>query len=96
MYWQKEQSVGDVLQKLIEDWGLKDRMERARIIEAWAILAGPHINAVTEDVRVYDRKLYVHLTSAPWRNELHLRRMEWCKRLNEELGEAKIQEIIFR
>ena len=62
----------------------------------WAVLAGPQINAVTHSAWVKGNRLYVKLTSAAWRQELHLRREEWRRQLNEQLGADLVREIVFR
>ena len=90
------QRLGDVLGEVIDRLGLRERIDAARVVEAWAVLAGPQINGVTETAWMKGRTLYVKVTSAPWRQELHLRRRQWKKRLNEELGEALVEEVVFR
>lgn len=90
------QSLGDVLQSVIDRLGLRRRINEARVIEAWATLAGPQINGVTNSVWMKGATLFVKVRSAAWRQELHLRRREWRRRLNGELGEEIVEEIVFR
>jgi predicted nucleic acid-binding Zn ribbon protein len=90
------QQLGNILQKLIDRQGYRERIDGVRAVEAWAFVAGPKINGVTERVWSKDRKLYVQLRSAPWRQQLHLQRRDWLKRLNGELGSDVIDEIVFR
>lgn len=90
------QSLGDVLQRVIDRMGLRTRINEARIIETWAALAGPQINGVTDSVWMKGNTLFVKVTSAAWRQELHMRRREWRRRLNEELDEELINEVVFR
>jgi predicted nucleic acid-binding Zn ribbon protein len=90
------QPLGDVIQSVIDRLGLRSRINEARIIEAWATLAGPQVNGVTSSVWLKGNTLFVKIRSAAWRQELHLRRRDWCQRLNDELGEALVDEIVFR
>lgn len=92
----KPQPLGDVLQGLIDQMGLRRKIDEARVIETWAALAGPTINGVTDKAWVRGGTLYVHLNSAAWRHELHLRRQAWRTRLNDHLGEPLVREIVFR
>lgn len=92
----KPQPLGSVLQKLIDRQGYRERIDGVRAVEAWAFIAGPQINGITERVWTKDRKLFVQLRSAPWRQQLHLQRRDWLARLNEELGSDVIDEIVFR
>ncbi|MFQ5570635.1 MAG: DUF721 domain-containing protein [Rhodothermales bacterium] len=92
----KPQPLGDVLQALIDRMGLRHKIDEARIIEAWAVVAGPQINSVTDTAWVKSGTLYVKITSAAWRHELHLRRQAWRQRLNKHLGAELVKELIFR
>ncbi len=94
--YNKPQPLGSVLQTLIDRMGLRRKIDQARVVEAWATLAGPQINRVTESAWVKDRTLYVKIASAAWRHELHLRRHAWRRRLNDHLGADLVQDIVFR
>ena len=90
------QHLGTVMQELIDRLGIRQKVDAARVIEAWAMLAGPQINGVTDSVRMRGRTLHVKIRSAAWRHELHLQRGQWCKRLNEQLGTDLVEAIVFR
>ena len=90
------QPLGAVLRELIDQLGYRKRIDEARAVEAWAHLAGPQINAMTERAWVHDGKLFVKVRSAPWRHQLHLQRRAWCDRLNEEFDRKVIEEVVFR
>jgi predicted nucleic acid-binding Zn ribbon protein len=94
--YQSPRRLGDVLGDVIKELGIERRLDEARVVEAWAELAGAHINARCESVWVNRGKLYVKIGSAAWRQELHLQRRDWCRRLNERLGADLVEEIVFR
>ncbi len=94
-YFDKPQPLGEVLQGLIDRLGLRQKMDQARIVEAWATMAGTTINGVTDKAWVKNGTLYVRITSAAWRHELHLRRQAWRTRLNHHLGDDLVREIVF-
>ncbi len=94
-YFDKPQPLGEVLQGLIDRLGLRQKMDQARIVEAWATIAGATINGVTEKAWVKSGTLYVRINSAAWRHELHLRRQAWRTRLNHHLGDDLVREIVF-
>lgn len=89
-------ALGDALKDVIRGLGIQRKLDEVRTVETWAILAGPQINAVTHSAWVKGDKLYVKLSSAAWRHEMHLRRREWRERLNEQLGKEFVGEIVFR
>ena len=88
--------LGNVLGALIDDLGIQPQLDRARIVEAWAAMAGPRINALTDSAWVKGDRLFIKLTSSVWRHELHLQRRAWCDRLNTDLGAPLVREIVFR
>ena len=94
-YSNKPQPLGEVMQALIDRMGLRKKIDEARIVEAWATLAGATINGVTDKAWVKGGRLYVRINSAAWRHELHLRRQAWRARLNDQLGDELVQEIVF-
>ncbi len=92
----KPTALGALLENVIDSMGLQPRIDATRVVEAWAIVAGPQICAVTERARYRDGTLNVQLTSSVWRHSLHTQRGAWRCRLNEELGDELVREIVFR
>lgn len=90
------QPLGEVLQDVIEQLGLQDKMDEARVVDTWASVAGPEINGVTESAWMKGSTLYVKITSAAWRQELHMNRRKWRDRLNGALDTDLVEEIVFR
>ncbi len=90
------QTLGSALEALIDSMKIRSKIDAVRIVEAWAALAGPQINGVTDSARVKGRTLHVQIRSSAWRHELHRRRSQWRDHLNLQLGEALVEEIVFR
>lgn len=88
--------LGDVLKEVIAQLDVQDELNEARVVETWASVAGPDLNSVTESVWMDGSTLYVKITSAPWRQELHLHRRQWRKKLNDALDKELVDEIVFR
>ena len=88
--------LGDVLQEVIDELGVRKEIDEARVIETWASVAGDKINEVTESAWMKDSTLYVKITSAAWRQELHMNRRKWRERLNGEFESDLVEEINFR
>lgn len=90
------QPLNTVLDTVIDTLGIRREIDGARAIETWAALAGPQINGVTDTAWMRGGRLFVKITSAAWRHELHLNRFAWRDRLNAELGADVVEEIVFR
>ena len=93
---QHPKSLDTLLSSLIGDLGIQRQLDEARTVEGWATVAGTQINALTNTAWVKGDRLFVKITSAAWRHELHLQRRAWRDRLNEHLGANLVREIIFR
>jgi predicted nucleic acid-binding Zn ribbon protein len=92
----RPQRLGDVLAGVIDEMGLRKKLDEARVVEAWEATAGPQVRDVTERAWVKGGRLYVKIQSAAWRQELQMQRGRWKERLNNELGRALVDEIVFR
>jgi len=88
--------LGDVLKEVIDQLDVQEKIDEARVVETWATLAGREINGVTESVWMKGSTLYVKITSAAWRQELHMNRRQWRQRLNGEFETDPVDEIVFR
>lgn len=88
--------LGDVLQDVIDELGIQDKIDEARVVETWASIAGTKINSVTESVWLDGTTLYVKITSAAWRQELHMNRRKWRQRLNGTFDTDPVDKIVFR
>ena len=95
-YYQKPRPLGSVLDAWVDRMGWKNKINESRVVESWAEIAGPLINGVTESAWMKNNILFVKISSAPWRHELHLNRVLWKNKLNEALGQEIVKEIIFR
>ena len=93
---QQPKSLGDAIQQAISQLGLQRKLDEVRIVEAWYEIAGGPVGEVTESVWIDREKLIVKISSATWRQELHLQRRAWLKRLTEATGSTAIKEIVFR
>ena len=94
--FEKPKSLGELLEGLVDRLGIRRELDEAEVIEAWAAVAGPEINAVTETAWIKSGKLYVRITSPARRQQLHMRRSELRERLNLEMGKEVVSEIVFR
>jgi len=90
------QPLSALIHDLMRELDSGSKLGEARIVSAWQDVSGRPVSAVTEKVWVEKKRLFVKVNSAPWRYELHLQRREWCKRLNDKLGQWLIDEIVFR
>ncbi|MEX0746780.1 MAG: DUF721 domain-containing protein [Rhodothermales bacterium] len=94
--YDKPRRIGEVIGGLVDRLGIRQEMDEAEIIEAWAAVAGPEINAVTESAWMKSGKLFVRITSPARRQQLHMNRSRLRDQVNAALGKEVIAEIVFR
>jgi predicted nucleic acid-binding Zn ribbon protein len=85
--------LSEALASYFKQAGLTKRVQRAGIIEEWAVLVGPQIAAVTAPESVTpDGVLRVRVATAPWANELSLMAPKILARLNAGRS-GRVKEI---
>lgn len=91
-----EKSLKDAFRQLLVNGNNQDGFFRARIIHLWPQLFGKNIARHTRKLEVKKRKLYVYVDSSTVRGQLMMLRGGIKDRLNEELGEAYVQEVMVK
>lgn len=91
-----EVSLANALAKMIKNMNLTDEVKRHRIFTVWNTMMGEAINKHVTNISFTKGVLFVHISSAPLRHELFMSRSKLKQRLNEELKEDWIQNIILK
>jgi predicted nucleic acid-binding Zn ribbon protein len=89
-----EQTLGTVLLKMLEAYGLKDKMQEVRIKNYWMEQMGPSIASYTKSVFVKNHKVVIRLQSASLRQELSYAKEKIKKMFNDLLGEEYVEEVV--
>ncbi len=92
----RAQPLKEILDQWIRSSGAQGPLARGRIVATWEGMMSAQMKQHVGKAWVRGDRLFVTVTSAVWRQELHLRREEWRKRLNEELGSELVRELVFR
>jgi predicted nucleic acid-binding Zn ribbon protein len=92
----EETSLKAALKAMMEQYRLESGSHEARIRQLWPELFGPSLSANTRRLRVVDHKLFVSVDSAALRQELTMTRELLRQKLNRELGEEFLKEVVIR
>lgn len=84
------------LDKFVHSLGITKKMKQFSVITSWSEIVGEQIARVTEADRMENGILFVKTATAPWRNELTMRRMEIMEKVNAAAGSKVVKEIRFR
>ncbi|MBI4929211.1 MAG: DUF721 domain-containing protein [Bacteroidetes bacterium] len=91
-----EQPLKDAIGSFLKSSRLSGKLAEQKIIDGWEKHMGKMIAKHTKEISIRNKKLYLHLDSAPLKQELFYSREKLIKILNEEAGEEVILDIVFR
>jgi RecA/RadA recombinase len=91
-----ERTLKDVLTELMNQYRLKQGINESKINAAWERIMGPTIIKHTAQIRLVRRTLYLVIDSAALKQELFYGREKIRTMLNEELGEAFLEEVVVK
>lgn len=87
--------IASVLQGVLEKHGVDKQIERLGVLELWPEIVGSQLAKVTRAKGVDEAALFVEVRSSAWLTELSLMKDEFLERVNERLGTAAIERIVF-
>lgn len=88
-----EQSLGEAIARLIDDAGMRERVDEAAIRTEWEELAGAVVARHTTAIELRRGTLTIRVDSAPLRQELTFLRGTIAERVNERLGRVAVTEV---
>ena len=91
-----DEPIKNILQQFINDYRLNPKLTKMKIVNAWEKLMGTTIANYTKEIFVSKGVLYLRIDSSPLRQNLSYDKDLIKRRLNEELGEEYIEEVVIR
>lgn len=88
-------SIAQVMNEVLNEYRISDRLKEARLIASWPEVLGP-LAKPTDRLYIKNKVLLASLASSVIRNELSLMRTTLVRRLNEKAGGDVITDIVFR
>ena len=90
MQQQQAQTISDLLVDFLRENGLEQQFLEGKIVEAWPVVLGPTVVRYTGDISIRDGVLFVHIKSAPLRQELFNCRFQLVEKLNQAIGATSV------
>ena len=91
------QAPADVLPKLMQRLGLKERLHETEVIDAWAKIVGEFIAAHSAPVALREGVLYVRVLQPALHYELEqVSKIDILRKLKQRFGGKIIRDIRFR
>ncbi len=82
------------MQAMLKEYGLKSRFDETRVRTIWAEVMGKTIATYTSNIYVNKRVLHLTIISAPLKQELSFAKDKIIQRINEEMGEQYIHDVV--
>ncbi len=89
-------SLGEVIRLMLREYQLDGRLKDFQVRAIWQRLMGKSLGNYISKVRVREGVLYVTVLSSPLRQELTIAREKIRERLNEEMGEPYVREVVIQ
>ena len=90
------QTIGKVLDEIVQSKALKSGITNARINELWFELMGSHMTSYTEKITLRGNTLFVSLNNAALREELRYGKDKILEMMNKQLGSEILEKIVLR
>lgn len=89
-----ESPLGEVIKEMFRRYDLEDGVLAAQAEEAWFTIVPVAIRNRTSRVKFSDGVIRITIDSAVIRNEIMLSKSDWINRLNQEIGQELIRDIL--
>jgi predicted nucleic acid-binding Zn ribbon protein len=91
------QSPGDLLPKLMQRLGLKERLDETEVMEAWSKTVGEFVAAHSAPVALREGVLYVRVLQPALHYELEqIAKADILRKLKQRFGGKIIRDVRFR
>ncbi|MBK9177575.1 MAG: DUF721 domain-containing protein [Flavobacteriales bacterium] len=89
-----EQSLAEVIGRLVDGAGMREKMDELDIASWWDEVVGGMVARHTTGITLRRGKLFIRVDSAPLRHELTYMRATIVEKLNERMARAVVQEVV--
>lgn len=88
------QALAEVLREVLKNQHLEGKLNETAVLRLWPEIVGKALAEHTDNLYFKYSVLHVHVKSAIIRNELMLIRTQLIKRLNDEVGNSVVKNIV--
>jgi len=90
-------SPGELLPKLMQRWGLRERLHETEVIDTWSKIVGEFIAAHSAPFALRDGILYVRVLQPVLHYELEqVSKIDILRKLKQRFGAKTIRDVRFR
>lgn len=86
----------DIFADLDQGYGLGRTLNNCNLLSLWSQVVDKSITQHTEPVKIYNRVLYIEVSSSTWAQELSFLKPEIIEKFNQLAGQKAICDIKFK
>ncbi len=87
-------SLGEALRQFLEKSRIKNSIQSMQIEDHWLKLMGETIAKYTDRIEIKNGTLFIYTEVAPLKNELVFQKELIKKRINENLGDNVVKDVV--
>lgn len=91
-----DNTLQEAMTEMLREYRLKPQFDETRVKSLWEKIMGKTIATYTSNIAVRKNVLHLTILSAPLKHELSFAKDKIKARLNEEMGEEYIKEVVIR
>lgn len=88
--------LGTVVDSVLKKYGLDKKLKEVAVLNMWEDVVGEKISEVAKAVKIKKGILFVSVENSSWRSELNFMKNDIIKKLNNQLKEDLVKDILFR
>ena len=96
MHKSNEITLKEAITEMLEMYRLDSKLNEYKITDVWEKVMGKGIANYTKEIKLKNNKLFVSLSNAPLKSELHYAREKIIKSVNDFYGKEVVKEIILK
>ncbi len=96
MQYKHATRIDKIMEQTFSRMGMGVRMKELRAINSWEEIVGRNIALSTASIDIYNRTLFVKMSSAAVKNELMMLRTALVDAVNRHVGHSVIDEVVIR
>lgn len=89
-----ELSIGEAVKQFLNKSRLKNGVRAIQLESVWEVIMGKTIAKYTDKIEVRQDTLFIYTTVAPLKNELLYQKEKIIERINEQMGEKFIRNVV--
>ena len=92
----KPKPLKDLLKNFLEEYPHKERLKRGMVLSIWDKAVGEAISEKTEKIYFKEGRHIIHVKDPAWRHEIHMQRYQIKTKLNREVDDEIVKEVVVR